>query len=1053
MDPTVEATIPKADLTKTEEFESKRCGYFADEYRKSSLYWASLCELMSSNAGSTNQVLTYIAARLETDRVYTSSIYANADKVFGDKKGAAKLRHDKIRHAEVKAKLEGKTASITEDSLVAGGGGRDPGALPQNGPVKAIWEMAEMDCRAARQRDVLCDELEQENLLGKVKAMGKETERRFKELSDEGNACLLSLANIDKRVGQAFIHLKETLGDQLGGKALHEDVWFLDCNYRTAVVHQKEAWNAVTVKLREVFGKMKDLEAERRKVLREFMIEANAAIGSSWSKLRSLCGPAMDMANAVDPNHSTVDREVATLAAAGMEAKKRAESKDHELANVTSIIHADPAPSDTSFIDSLTAPLESPLVRCMMMVERRHGNNLKSSYSPGLMVLSWEGFIHFFDLPASSNVKQDASAAAAFQEISPTISLDDLLTNKKDLEEVLMFKSTHTLQLDEASVVEAVSSQKKKSHKIEVKGKTQITSIKRHFGSGTTHKAITFRTPTEAEMNHALDEITDSISIRGGMKDATGTVRQSSGSRTSFGSFKSDSGSTKTPAGEAEKAPAAAPVPAPSSTVPPAAEATSAPAAPAAAAPAAPAAAGEGSSEAAATAEPAPTAAAASPTMTFEELEEQTRILVEEWERLPEEDKTPYRERATERRLQHETVDAAIALTQIGTPFFLLSDPATPAPRAQKVRRSLDIGSPGWQSPRVPENSYCFGYDDDDSNNIASTSAAGSTPSSLFLSSTYSASPTTSSSTPSTSSGPPALTRPGLPLHYSASPYARGAEGVIHRRHRHGVAGRVMSSTVAAVATPATAATAAAVAAVAAVSTLTPESGSVRGDGGFGPAVAKVGLEVRTAAGKATNATSKQGGSGPTQVAAATSHSLGGSNKPIASSAGSRKRKASSRAPPAASSKRAQPSSSSKNPTVAAAAAAAAAKAGTTMKVKTGAATAATASKKNRSMERACKEEYKDGREIVSKMSKKDPARPKGPQSSYILFYAEKMASVKAAKPHMSITDIGAAVGEAWRGLPDEQRRPYTKRAEADRKRYEGQLRAIARKAAVAAAR
>lgn len=30
--------------------------YFADEYRKSSLYWASLCELMSNNAGSTQQV-------------------------------------------------------------------------------------------------------------------------------------------------------------------------------------------------------------------------------------------------------------------------------------------------------------------------------------------------------------------------------------------------------------------------------------------------------------------------------------------------------------------------------------------------------------------------------------------------------------------------------------------------------------------------------------------------------------------------------------------------------------------------------------------------------------------------------------------------------------------------------------------------------------------------------------------------------------------------------------------------------------------------------------
>lgn len=35
--------------------------------------------------------------------------------------------------------------------------------------MKAIWEVAEMDCRAARERDVLCDVLEQEDYLGAVK--------------------------------------------------------------------------------------------------------------------------------------------------------------------------------------------------------------------------------------------------------------------------------------------------------------------------------------------------------------------------------------------------------------------------------------------------------------------------------------------------------------------------------------------------------------------------------------------------------------------------------------------------------------------------------------------------------------------------------------------------------------------------------------------------------------------------------------------------------------------------------------------------------------------
>jgi len=66
---------------------------------------------------------------------------------------------------------------------------------------------------------------------------------------------------------------------------------------------------------------MKDLEAERRTVLRDFMVKANVAIGDSWSKLRTLCGPACDSAHAVDSSRGAVDREVASLAAAGVAEK------------------------------------------------------------------------------------------------------------------------------------------------------------------------------------------------------------------------------------------------------------------------------------------------------------------------------------------------------------------------------------------------------------------------------------------------------------------------------------------------------------------------------------------------------------------------------------------------------------------------------------------------------------------------------------------------------------------------------------------------------------
>lgn len=47
--------------------------------------------------------------------------------------------------------------------------------------------------------------------------MGKETSRRFKELSEEGDSCLVSLRSIDKRVGETFLKLREVSKQDFGG--------------------------------------------------------------------------------------------------------------------------------------------------------------------------------------------------------------------------------------------------------------------------------------------------------------------------------------------------------------------------------------------------------------------------------------------------------------------------------------------------------------------------------------------------------------------------------------------------------------------------------------------------------------------------------------------------------------------------------------------------------------------------------------------------------------------------------------------------------------------
>ncbi|CAM9575869.1 unnamed protein product [Ascophyllum nodosum] len=551
---------PRIDLAKIEEFERNRYGYFADDFSKTALYWSSLCDTMHTNDGSTEQVLAYIASKMETDRVYSASVYAHADKVFGDKKGTAKLRHDKIRHAEQKAKLKGDKPPDMEDSHVAGGAGRE--SRPTNSTVNVIWEMAERDCRAARYRDVLCDDLEAEDMLGKVKNMNATCHKRLGEYVAEGEACLVSLKNIDLRVGRAFVKLREVVGGQLGGHKLSDDVWFLNTRYHTAVVHQKEAWFEVEAKLRDVFIKLKALEATRRAVLREFLIGVNEAIIDSWSMLPKLCGAAAEYAAAVDASGAAVDADVNARMSSGVEEKKMMGTRDFELENVTKMSRTYPPPSDMTFIDRLTAPLESPLIRKLMMIERREGRAIGSKYYTGLMVLTWQGFLHFFDIPEYSKLKKDVSPVAALQDISPTISLDDLLANRRDLEEVLMFKSTQTLQLDAESTVTEPSS-KKSQHKIEVKGKAEQTSIKRHFGSATTSKTVTFRTTSEAEMNHAMELIKESIQDQGGMTEEHplgqpyGHPYSSSG-RSSFGSVRSD-----TSAKEVDPEPTPLPTPAP----------------------------------------------------------------------------------------------------------------------------------------------------------------------------------------------------------------------------------------------------------------------------------------------------------------------------------------------------------------------------------------------------------------------------------------------------------------------------------------------------------
>jgi hypothetical protein len=71
----------------------------------------------------------------------------------------------------------------------------------------------------------------------------------------------------------------------------------------------------------------------------------------------------------------------------------------------------------------------------------------------------------------------------------------------------------------------------------------------------------------------------------------------------------------------------------------------------------------------------------------------------------------------------------------------------------------------------------------------------------------------------------------------------------------------------------------------------------------------------------------------------------------------------------------------------------------------------------------------------------KDPDAPKRGKSSYIYFCVEKRDEIKKANPDMSAKEIIKELGRVWReDVPDKDKARYTKLSDADKARYEEEM-------------
>lgn len=76
------------------------------------------------------------------------------------------------------------------------------------------------------------------------------------------------------------------------------------------------------------------------------------------------------------------------------------------------------------------------------------------------------------------------------------------------------------------------------------------------------------------------------------------------------------------------------------------------------------------------------------------------------------------------------------------------------------------------------------------------------------------------------------------------------------------------------------------------------------------------------------------------------------------------------------------------------------------------------------------------GAKRVTKKTKKDPDAPKKAQSAYMLFCNEQRPVVKEENPTATFGEMGKLLGARWKELSEDDKAPYSQKAEQDKQRY-----------------
>lgn len=198
------------------------------------------------------------------------------------------------------------------------------------------------------------------------------------------------------------------------------DVWVEEMRYRMAVAFLSSVWEKCSSELSKLFLSMKDAECNRRKQLKEHMINTARWQERLWAGLptaidqisKELVEWPMERKSVEDDVQQSIRERAQSIQLDEVNSKRNEEAKP-EAPGLSGV-----SEDDGNF--ELSSPLVSDLI-CKAKVVEKRAPGMMSAWKVSLAIITSDSFLQLFELPHTCKLQSGSAPEVAFQNLIPPV--------------------------------------------------------------------------------------------------------------------------------------------------------------------------------------------------------------------------------------------------------------------------------------------------------------------------------------------------------------------------------------------------------------------------------------------------------------------------------------------------------------------------------------------------------------------------------------------------------------------------------------------------------